>query len=66
MSLLKKLEQKLNLQDMTANKLITIHMGEGTSGIQQGDQVTQMSPKSSHQNSNQKKTLEPVVEPAFY
>lgn len=51
---------------MTANKLITIHTGEGTSGIQQGDQVAQMSTKSSHQNCNQKKGLEPVMEPAFY
>lgn len=66
MSVLKKLAQKLNLQDMTANKLITIHTGEGTSGIQHGDQVAQMSTKSSHQNRNQKKGLEPVTEPAFY
>lgn len=66
MSVLQKLAQKLNLQDMTANKLITIHMGEGTSGIQQGDQVAQMSTKSPHQNSNEKKALEPVMEPAFY
>lgn len=66
MFVLKKLAQKLNLQDMTANKLITIHMGEGTNGLQQGDQVAQMSTKSSHQNSNQKKALEPVMEPVFY
>lgn len=58
----KQLAQKLNLQDMTANKLITIHMGKGTRGIQQGDQEAQMSTKSSHQNSNQKKAMEP----AFY
>lgn len=48
----KNLGQKLNLQDMTANKLITIHMGEGTSRIQQGDQVAQMSTKYSYKNSN--------------
>ena len=66
MSVLKKLAQKLNLQDMTANKLITIHIGEGASGIQQGDQAARMSTKSSHQNSNQKKALEPVTELPFY
>lgn len=50
---------------MTANKLITIYMGKRTSGIQQGDQVAQMSTEFSQQNSNQKKALESVIEAAF-
>lgn len=60
----KQLAQKLNLQDMTANKLIIIHMGKGQAG--QETKVPQMSTMFSHQNSNQKKALEPAVEPTFY
>lgn len=56
MSVLKKgPAQKLNLQDMTANKLIVMHTAEGASRVQQEDQAVQMSMKSSHQTSNQEK-----------
>lgn len=59
-----KLVQKLNLQDMTANKFITIHTGEGASGINHGDLIAQMSTKSPHQNSKQNKALE-LIKQAF-
>lgn len=53
-----KIVQKLNLQDMTANIFITIHTGEGKSGINHRDLIAQMSTKSPHQNIKQKKALE--------
>lgn len=62
----KQLAQKLNLQDMTANKLITIHLGEGTSGIQQETKQPRC-PLCFHiKTAIRKKALEPAMEPAFY
>lgn len=61
-----QLAQKLNLQDMTANKLITIHLGEGTSGIQQETKQPRC-PLCFHiKTAIRKKALEPAMEPDFY